>query len=143
MTPEQKKLIRDSFRRLLAEPDETAALFYARLFEQEPALRPMFQRGMKQQGRKFMDMMDAILSCLDRLDQVVPLLWQMGKRHGGYGVETAHYAMVGAALVWTLEERLGTAFTPETRAAWTELYGLISATMQQAASEGIIPRPSH
>jgi len=44
---------------------------------------------------------------------------------------------VGAALLWTLEKGLGDAFTPETKEAWATVYGLIAATMQQAAREAL------
>src|SRR5579871_594758 len=129
LTPEQKALITSSFSKLLADREGAAALFYGHLFESNPEITPLFLGDMQQQGRKFVEMMRAITNCLDRLDQIVPLLWQMGKRHGGYGVQPSHYPAVGAALLWTLEQQLGESFTPSVRAAWVELYALISATM--------------
>jgi hemoglobin-like flavoprotein len=41
----------------------------------------------------------------------------LGARHSGYGVAAAHYAIVGEALLWTLERGLGEGFTPEVRSA--------------------------
>lgn len=143
MTPEQTQLITASFSKLRDDPDGSAALFYGRLFEQQPSLRSLFQNSMKQQGRKFIDMMNLIMGSLDRLDHVVPVVWQLGKRHGGYGVQESHYTAVGAALLWTLEQKLGPDFTSATCAAWSELYSVIALTMQQAASEGAITREPH
>jgi hemoglobin-like flavoprotein len=85
-------------------------------------------------------MMTAVLECIDRLDRVVPVLWQMGKRHGGYGVEHRHYEMVREALLWALDQRLDGGLSLDARAAWTLLFNLMAAAMEQAAAEGIIDR---
>jgi hemoglobin-like flavoprotein len=80
-----------------------------------------------------MTMIGAAVGMLDRPDALLPVLRQLGARHAGYGVVDTHYATVGAALLLTLEQGLGDAFTPETRAAWADLYAVISRTMQQGA----------
>ena len=56
----------------------------------------------------------------------------LGKRHKGYGVTAAHYAPVGAALLWTLEKGLGPDFTPDVKAAWTETYTALAGVMTAA-----------
>lgn len=142
MTEEQKKLIITSFQQILPCADHTAMLFYERLFALDPALRPLFQGDMAKQRVKLMDMLDTAIGSLDRLDRLVPVLWQLGKRHGGYGVTDAHYDTVGAALFWALGEEMGVEFTPAHREAWAEVYGLMANTMKQAAAEGIAPRGS-
>jgi nitric oxide dioxygenase len=58
---------------------------------------------------------------------------ELARRHVAYGVTPAHYEKVGAALIWTLEQGLGDGFTPETRAAWIETYGVLSQLMIEAA----------
>ena len=58
----------------------------------------------------------------------------LGRRHVGYGVRDSHYATVGEALLWTLEQGLGDAFTPDVRAAWAETYGTRAGVMQRAAA---------
>lgn len=141
MTPEEKNLIRVSFQRVMAEPNALAETFYRRLFALAPDTRPLFQCDMREQGHKFTAMMQTALECLNPLDAVVPTLWQMGKRHGGYGVQSEHYESVRAALMGAMKELNGAAFTPETEAAWSELYDIMAATMEQAASEGSIERP--
>jgi hemoglobin-like flavoprotein len=141
MTPQQKSLLSASFDILASDPEASAALFYAHLFAQDPSLRPMFTDSMKKQGQKFMEMMSALVVCVDRLDSIVPLLWQMGKRHRGYGVTEAHYAMACKAFLRTLEERSTAPLPPEMRAAWEELFTFIARIMQQSGEEGSIERP--
>ena len=89
---------------------------------------------LTQQGSKLMSMISAAVGSLTRLETVVPAVQALGRRHAGYGVEHRHYAVVGAALVWTLEQELGTAFTAEVEQAWRTVYGVLSNTMQQAAA---------
>lgn len=50
----------------------------------------------------------------------------LGSRHEGYGVQQKHYAMVGSALLWTLEQGLGEDWTDE---AWGACYGAMASGM--------------
>jgi hemoglobin-like flavoprotein len=134
VTPEQIAVIRTSFAGVAPIAEDAAALFYARLFELDPQLRPLFRGDLKAQGRALMGMLKVVVEGLDRLDQLVPAVQALGRRHAGYGVRDEHYATVGAALLWTLEQGLGDAFTPETRKAWAIAYGVLATTMQHAAS---------
>lgn len=135
MTPHDITLVKDTFRQVLPIADQAAALFYARLFELDPSLRPMFRGDMTEQGRKLMTMIATAVAALERLDTIVPAVRQLGARHTGYGVKEEHYATVGAALLWTLEKGLGPAFTAEVRAAWTKVYTLLANTMIAAARD--------
>lgn len=112
-----------------------AALFYGRLFELAPETRPLFTGDMAEQGKKLMMMIGTVVASLDRLERVVPAIQALGRRHAGYGVEPAHYDVVGAALLWTLGEGLGDAFTTEAHDAWAAAYGVLATTMQDAAAE--------
>lgn len=141
MTPEHKSLVRNSFAALSCDADQCAARFYTRLFALDPSLRAMFHVDMQTQGRKFIAMLDEVIHAMDRLGQVVPAVWQLGKRHGGYGVRAEHYATIETALIETLRESLPATFDAETEAAWRETYALLALTMQQAAAEGAIERP--
>jgi hemoglobin-like flavoprotein len=140
VTPEQKQLLLSSLATLLADAETAANLFYTYLFEENPGLRALFKGSIKHQGYRFIQMLAVTLASIDSLDNVVPVLWSLGKRHGGYGVTPAHYDDFEVALFRTLKQQLGDDFTPEVRVAWAELYHLISSTMKQAASEGAIPR---
>lgn len=136
MTSAEISLIRDSFRKVAPIADQAASLFYARLFELDPALRALFRGDMAEQGRKLMTMLGMAVGGLDRLDQLVPAVRQMGLRHAGYQVREAHYEIVGEALLWTLERGLGPDFTPETKAAWAKVYGVLAETMKAGARDG-------
>jgi hemoglobin-like flavoprotein len=135
VTVAQKTLVQASFATIAPIADDAAALFYRRLFELDPSLERMFRGDMAEQRRKLMQMLTAAVKGLDRLDQLVPVVEDLGRRHGGYGVTDAHYDTVGAALLWTLEKGLGSAFTSEVKDAWAAVYGLLATTMKRAARE--------
>lgn len=71
---------------------------------------------------------------LDKLETIRPALENLGRRHVGYGVEERHYDLVGAALLWTLQEGLGDRYTAAVREAWTAAYSTLAAIMREAAA---------
>ena len=131
----QIQSVRDSFALVQPIAPQAAALFYDHLFAADPSLRALFRGDMTNQGERLMTMIGGAVRLLDKPDALMPVLRSLGARHVGYGVVDAHYVTVGGALLLTLEQGLGEAFTPEVRAAWTELYGLVSRTMIEAAHE--------
>ena len=133
MTTNQKSLVRETFAQVVPIADTAAGLFYGRLFELDPSLRPQFRTELGEQGKKLMQMLGFCVSKLDLLEELVPAVKELGRKHEGYGVEEEDYATVGAALLWTLEQGLGPAFTPEVKAAWTAVYELLAATMLEGA----------
>ena len=135
LTLAQTTLVQDSFATIAPIADDAAVLFYQRLFELDPSLEPMFRGNMAEQRKKLMQMLTAVVKGLDRLDQLVPVVESLGRRHAGYGVTDAHYDTVGSALLWTLEMGLGRAFTAEVKDAWATVYGLLATTMKEAARE--------
>jgi hemoglobin-like flavoprotein len=140
MNTEPKLLVQKSFETVLTIEEAAAALFYGRLFELDPSLRPLFKGDLKEQGKKLMATLKVCVLGLDRLDQLLPAVQSLGRRHVGYGVTDAHYDTVAAALLWTLEKGLGDQFTPECRAAWTEVYLLLASVMKEAAARGeVVP----
>lgn len=134
MDPEQIALVRASFAQVAPSAREAAALFYGRLFEIAPNLRALFRGDMEAQGAKLMAMLATAVGNLDQLDTIVPAVRALGARHAGYGVNPADYAPVADALLWTLSEALGDAFTPETQAAWVAAYTILAGQMQQGAA---------
>jgi len=137
----QKVLIQASFQRVLPIADVAAELFYGRLFELDPTLRPMFRGDMASQGKKLMNALRLIVNGLDRLDQLVPALEALARRHVKYGVTDEHYETVGAALIWTLQQGLGDSFTPSVAAAWVKAYGLIAGVMRAASAQPVVAAP--
>lgn len=135
LTVNDVALVRASFAKVLPIKDTAADLFYDRLFKIAPHLRTMFPADLKEQKIKLMAMIAAAVKSLDNLDALVPPVKALGVRHAGYGVTADHYSIVAEALLWTLERGLGDDFTPDVRAAWTEVYGVLAATMQAGAAE--------
>jgi hemoglobin-like flavoprotein len=82
-----------------------------------------------------MKMIAVAVDNLDKLDEIVPAVQDLGVKHLEYGVKNSQYDTVGAALLWTLGQGLGEGFTPEVRLAWTDVYGLLASTMKDAARE--------
>ena len=134
MTPDEVTKVRASFAQVVPIKEAAAGLFYNRLFELDPSLKPLFKGDIKEQGSKLMAMIGTAVAGLDRLESIVPAVQALGRRHAGYGVQAAHYDTVAAALLWTLEQGLGAAFTPDVKAAWTSAYGILAGTMKDAAA---------
>lgn len=135
MTPRQIELVQASFADVKPIAATAADLFYDRLFKLDPNLRSLFRSDMQQQGQMLMSMIGAAVNGLGNLEALAPVVRKLGARHVGYGVRDEHYAVVGAALIWTLEQGLGAKFTPEVREAWTQAYGLLADVMQLGALE--------
>ena len=138
MTPEQITRVQASWQQVEGIADQAAALFYQRLFTQDPALEPLFKGNMEEQGKKLMRSEEHTSELqspryLDRLDSLVPAVQKLGERHKGYGVKPEDYDTVAQALLWTLAQGLGDAFDDETEIAWTAAYTLLASTMIEAA----------
>jgi hemoglobin-like flavoprotein len=138
LTATQKRLVQETFATIAPIADDAAALFYRRLFEIDPSLRRMFKDDMSEQRKRLMQMIAVAVKGLDRLDELVTAVQDLGRRHAGYGVEDRHYDTVGAALLWTLEKGLGSAFTPEAKEAWATVYGILATTMKDATREAAL-----
>ena len=135
MTPEQITHVQTSWETVKEISEKAAELFYGRLFELDPSLKPLFKGDMTEQGKKLMTTLNVAVTSLTKLDTILPALQELGRKHVGYGVPESSYATVGEALLWTLEQGLGDAFTEDVKAAWTETYVTLSTVMIDAAKE--------
>ena len=129
MTPQQIELVQSSFAKVTPIAETAAALFYGRLFEIAPEVKPLFRGDLAEQGRKLMMTLGVVVNGLKNLDSILPAAKTLAVRHVGYGVKAEHYAPVGEALIWTLDKGLGADFTPEIRNAWLAAYGALSGMM--------------
>ena len=142
MTPTDIGLIRSSWAAVEPIADTAASLFYARLFELDPAIERLFRRtDMAAQRKILMQTLTVVVKSLDKLDQIVPAVQALGRRHAGYGVRESHYATVGEALLWTLQKGLGQAFTPEIRGAWARMYNILATTMKMGTGAAEMGAP--
>lgn len=135
MTPTQISLVQSSFASVAPISDQAATLFYGRLFEIAPEVKPLFKGDMREQGAKLMKTLAMVVGGLNRLETILPAVEALAVRHVAYGVEDRHYDAVGSALLWTLEQGLGDAFTPETREAWSIAYTTLADAMISASAK--------
>ena len=94
MTPEQIAQVQQSFAKVAPIADEAAGLFYNRLFEIAPELRPLFRGNMAEQGRKLMATLAIVVNGLDKLETILPAASALAKRHISYGTQPGHYPVV-------------------------------------------------
>jgi hemoglobin-like flavoprotein len=134
MTPTQIKLVQDSFKNIVPIAATAADLFYDRLFTIAPEVRGLFPQDLSEQKKKLMQMLATAVTNLHQVEKILAAVEGLGRRHAKYGVTDKHYEVVGAALLWTLQQGLGDDFTPPVKEAWTETYLAVSGVMRNAAA---------
>jgi hemoglobin-like flavoprotein len=133
MTPEQIDLVQSSFSKVAPISDTAAQIFYARLFEIAPQVKPLFKTDLAVQGKKLMTTLAVVVNGLKYPEAIIPEAQKLAIRHVDYGVKAEHYKAVGEALIYTLEKGLGEGFTEDTRNAWLATYATVSDVMIDAA----------
>ena len=130
MTLEQIKIVKKSWRKLMMiDPDLVADLFYTKLFNDYPRIRPLFPKDMSTQNKKLTEMLTMIVTCIDHPDAMRKDVINMAQRHTSYYVKPEHYNMVGQSLLWTLEQGIGTEWNSEVKDAWTIVYHTVTEMM--------------
>src|SRR3977135_3934126 len=129
MTPDQIKLVQQSFAKVAPISEQAAVIFYDRLFEVAPQVKGMFPEDMTEQRKKLMATLAVVVNGLSDLPSILPAASALAIRHVSYGARREHYPVVGAALLWTLEKGLGEAWTPDVAEAWTTAYETLSGYM--------------
>lgn len=127
-------LVQTSWREAWPIADEVGRVFYDKLFELDPSLRPLFRGDLPTQQAKFMSMLNKLVQHLNNREELAQLT-ALGKRHIGYGVKVQDHQTLGTALIWALGQCLGERFTPEVRSAWVETYSELSQMMVEARTE--------
>jgi serine/threonine-protein kinase len=128
-------IVQDTFEQVAKRKEEAAALFYELLFQVDPAARALFrQTDMKVQGDMLMSVLTAAVRGLDRIDELKPVLIELGRRHEGYGVELRHYDSVEQALLEMVRRMTGQEFTADVRLAWARIYSELTAVMLEGAA---------
>ena len=135
LSQQQKALVRRSFRRIAIRHQTTAQGFFDRLFALDPETEGLFPAEIVTIQRKFMDMLALLINALDEPGRFAELARKLGKRHLGYGVQPHHYESARQALLWSLEQSMGDAFSAPVREAWLAFYDALAAEAL-AASEG-------
>lgn len=127
------RLIRESFAVVEPRAAEMSRFFYGMLFSLAPATRDLFPANMEVQRSRLLRAIVHVVQMVDRPDELVPFLRQLGRDHRKFGVVATHFDAVGTALLTTLQRFAGDAWTPPVEKAWTDAFGLIARTMQEAA----------
>jgi hemoglobin-like flavoprotein len=133
MTPEHIAAVKASWEQLRPISEQTAFLFYTRLFEQHPDLHGMFRTDTRKQGHKLLAMLDTAVASLDDFEALEPDIRELGGRHVGFGVMDSHYPLFEDAMHWALSQGLGDGWTADVEAAWRALFGQLSRTMRAGA----------
>ncbi|WP_100642762.1 globin family protein [Alteromonas facilis] len=133
LSEKDKVLVQQSFQKVVPIADTAAEIFYAKLFEYDPTLKPLFKGNMKQQGQMLMSTLKAAVEGLDDISAVVETLEQLALRHVKYGVKVDDYTPVGNALLFALQQGLGDGFTADVRTAWVHVYKTIADVMRSTA----------
>jgi NAD(P)H-flavin reductase/hemoglobin-like flavoprotein len=127
--------LKASWGKVAAAGDDVPLYFYSHLFLSHPEVRSMFPIQMTGQRDKLVTALGAVITNVDELDKVMPLLEQLGRDHRRFSVVTEHYAAVGASLLATLKKFLGPAWTPDLADTWAQAYGLVAKVMVAAAEQ--------
>jgi hemoglobin-like flavoprotein len=126
---EQIMLLQSSWQELELLSDLVGDVFYKKLFELAPDVRPLFKGDAEQQAKLLMSMIGVAVNMLDKPESMVPGMAELGQRHHAYGVEPQHYEPFIQALLWTIEKALGPAFSPEVEEAWREFFKHLAKMM--------------
>ncbi|MCU7843356.1 MAG: hemin receptor [Candidatus Thiodiazotropha sp. (ex Monitilora ramsayi)] len=135
MSPEEINYVKESWSKVVPISDQAAVLFYGRLFEVYPEVKPYFKGNMEDQGKKLMTMIGMAVNSLDNLEPLIGAIQDSGRRHAEYGVKDEDYDKVADALIWTLEQGLGDAFTDEVKGAWVNTYTALASVMKAGAAK--------
>lgn len=131
MNTQQIELVQQTFALAAPHSNEVASRFYQRLFDLDPTLRSLFAGDLTHQGEKLMTVLAFAVRGLHQPATIIDAVRQLGVRHVQYGVQPQHYQTVGEALLWTLAQHFGNAFTQDVCEAWTAAYQLLAGVMQE------------
>jgi NAD(P)H-flavin reductase/hemoglobin-like flavoprotein len=127
--------LKDSWQWVARSGDQVPLFFYSALFLAHPETRDMFPVSMAGQRDRLVRALGHIVSNVDRLDDVVPFVQQLGRDHRKFAVVAGHYPAVGEALLATLGHFLGDRWTPALAENWAQAYGVVADVMIAAAAE--------
>ena len=125
--------VQSSFAKVAPISDAAAKIFYDRLFEVAPQVRPMFKGPIEAQGRKLMTTLGVVVNGLRDMEKILPVASDLAVQHVEYGVRPEHYETVGDCLIHTLHQGLCDEMTPELEQAWVAAYTALSGAMISAA----------
>ena len=131
-----KQLIEDNLAIVVQTAPDVVGRFYAKLFERHPELHRLFgRRSQPEQEKMLTEAILAVVGHMEDADWLRGVLRPLGAKHVAYGVTEAMYPLVANALVDTLREVSGTAWSPEVERAWSGALGAVAGEMIAGARE--------
>ena len=136
MTGEQIRLVRATWLQAAPYAQAVARLFYERLFEQDPAVRRLFgYTDMVAHRRELLVRVTVCVGALDRVETVRSPLEGLAQQIADAGVQDRHYAVAESALLWTMAQVLGDAWTDDVHEAWAAACGALTTIMRRTAEQ--------
>lgn len=108
---------------------EITTVFYKRMFENNPEVKPMFDMNKQNSGEQPKALAMTVLAAaqnIDNLEALLPAVKKIGQKHVNVNVKPEHYPIVGKNLLLAIKEVLGDAATDEVLGAWEEAYEVIA-----------------
>jgi hemoglobin-like flavoprotein len=131
--------VETSFDLVAPRGDELMDVFYARLFETAPSVKPLFaSTDLKRQKTMLLATLMLLRKSLRDLDAVLPKLRDLGARHASYGVQVPHYPIVGQVLIASMAEIAGAAWRPEYERAWSDAFAIVATSMIEGAEAAVL-----
>ncbi len=142
LSEEDRRRVRESFGRMTASRQFAMEYLYARLFVRNPELRALFPLSMEGTRATTFDMLARLVDSLDDPDQADRLLARLGQDHRKFGVKAGHYQPFFDALIATVDQVSGPAWTAEVRAAWRSALAYFAAAMRYSAAQDARVQPA-
>jgi methyl-accepting chemotaxis protein len=107
--------------------------FYRELFSRYPAVKPLF-KGIEvpQQKKKLAAALRLVMASLEKPDELVTALKEMGQRHEDYGATADLYAPVAETLIDVMKIQGGEDWTNAMSRAWDTALTVIAEVMLSA-----------
>lgn len=130
--------LESSFELLAPEADHMLTEFYSNLFNDYPALKPLFENTTPaQQVEKLKQALVLTINHLRKPDTLVPVIQDLGARHQKYGVVAEDYQAVASTLLGVMKQFAGRKWTAKVNKAWEQALTLIAETMLGAYEDQV------
>jgi NAD(P)H-flavin reductase len=128
------RLVRESWAVVAPRQNEVTQLFYGIVFSLSPEIRELFPIHLRVVRDRMMHAIVRLVQLVDRPDEALPVLEQLGRDHRKFGVIAGHYETIGTALLAAVKRHARDTWTVEVERAWAEAYTIMARAMLDAAA---------
>ena len=107
-------------------------LFYARLFQQNPQLKSVFNSSLEKKSELLYIFLNAIISLLHNLKDCETDIQALAREYAEIGVTPVHYEEIRQALLWTVKTGLNKDWNEELEQAWSRTSIIVMQIMKSA-----------